>query len=68
MWADVPVTRETLDAYVSEATDNGLFNMAAPFSDDVIEALMELADAFPNSTPELVKAVYTAFDSPTSDI
>lgn len=67
MWDDTPFTRDELETLVDEAR-NGYLITGAPIAQNVLDALTELARAFPDPTPELVKAVFTAFDSPTSDI
>ena len=68
MWDSKPVTREVLEAMIAEARDEGTVAIAAPFADNVYEALLELAAAFPNPTPELADAVLEAFANPVTNI
>lgn len=67
MWDDTPFTRDELDDLVAEAR-NGVLVIGAPISQTVLDALSRLADAFPDSTPELVSAVYDAFQNVKADL
>lgn len=66
MWADVPVTKKDLRYYVKNAQKGSLI-VCSPFSNQVMNALEILADAYPNGTKEMVDAVYDAFENPKPD-
>lgn len=66
MWEPVPVTKKDLKHYVKNAQKGSLI-VCSPFSNQVMNALEILADAYPTGTKEMVDAVYDAFENPKAD-
>ena len=68
MWADVPLTKKDLKYYVKNAQKGSLI-VCSPFSNQVMNALEILADAYayPNGTKEMADAVYDACEKPKPD-